>query len=305
MKGRRLTLLLAALLGAGLTLSSMAVLASGRSHDWSSFALNLGTELVGAVIVFVLLNQVIERRARYTEQQEAERQRAQAEREAQERRIKGEKTRLVVEMGSNVRDRAVAAAEKLSQRQWLYDGTLGDAYLACANLRDADLAGARLQGADLHRAELAGACLEAARLAQADLSFANLKEVELGNANLTRADLSFAELAGASLENANLARSNLSFSKLVGAHLENVNLTRSNLSHVDLTGANLQGARLQGADLRFAHLREAQFDETTELPDGTEWTQFSDLSRFTYPKSPRFWRSDDPASPAYRGKDDG
>jgi len=292
MKGRWwAVLVLAALLGAGLLFASMA---SERSNDWRGLALNLGTELVGAVLAVVLLNQVIEYRTRYTEHQEAEKQ-----------RIEGEKTTLVTEMGSNVQDVAVAAAEKLSQREWLYDGTLCDAYLACANLRDADLARARLQGANLHRAELAGACLDVATLAQADLTFANLEGVKMGNANLTRSDLSHAELAGARLQHSNLARSDLTFSKLVGAHLENANLTRANLSHADLTGANLRGARLQGADLKFAHLQDAELDETTELPDGTGWTQFSDLYRFTYPKHRKYWRSDDPASPAYLGNDGG
>jgi hypothetical protein len=301
MNSRRLAfLVLAALLGTGLALS---LAASERSDDWRSFTLRLETELMGAMVLYVLLDPAIGRMVRSEEQREAERQRMEAEREAEKRRIAREKARLVEEMGSNVRDVAVAAAEKLSQRQWLYDGTLCDAYLACASLRDADLARARLQRADLHRAELAGGHLYRASLREADLSFANLEGAEIRNANLARSDLSFAKLAGASLESANVTRSDLSFSSLAGASLENASLTRSNLSHADLTGTNLQGANLRGADLKFAHLREAQFDEATELPDGTGWTQHSDLSRFTYPKHPDFWRSDDPVSPAYRGKD--
>jgi uncharacterized protein YjbI with pentapeptide repeats len=296
MKGRRLAcLVFAALLGAGVVLS---VMASVRSSNWWDLALNLGAELVGAVVVYVLLSQVIERTAGYTERREAER-------EAEARRIKGEKTRLVQEMASDDQDVAAAAVKELRTREWLYDGTLCDAYLACANLGDADLAKARLERADLHRAELAGACLNVATLAQADLSFANLERAEMGTANLTRSDLSHAELAGASLQNANLAKSDLSFTNLIATNLEDANLTRSNLSHADLTGVNLRGARLQGADLKFAHLVEAQLDETTELPDGTQWTEFSDLSRFTYPKHAKYWRSDDPASPAYRGNGGG
>jgi hypothetical protein len=290
MNGRRLAfLVLAALFGTGLVLS---LTAPERPDDWRSFLLSLGTELMGAIVIYVLLDRAIGRMVRSEEQREAEM-----------RRIAGEKARLVEEMGSSVRDVAVAAAEKLSQKQWLYDGTLSDAYLACASLRDADLTRASLQRADLHRAELAGAHLYRASLRQADLSFANLERAQIRNANLSRSDLSFAKLAGASLESANVTRSDLAFSGMAGANLENASLTRSNLSHADLTGTNLQGANLQGADLKFAQLTEVQFDEATELPDGTVWTEHSDLSRFTYSKHPNFWRSDDPESPAYRGRE--
>jgi hypothetical protein len=290
MNSRRLAFVaLAALFGIGLALS---LTQPERSDDWRSFALNLGTELMGAVVIYLLLDQAIGRMVRSEERREAEK-----------RRIAGEKARLVEDMGSSVRDVAVAAAGELNQKGWLHDGTLCDAYLACASLRDADLARARLQRADLHRAELAGAHLYRASLREADLSFANLEGAQIEHANLARSDLSFAKLAGASMERANVTRSDLSFSSLAEASLESASLTRSNLSHADLTGSNLQGANLRGADLKFAHLSEVQFDEATELPDGSGWAQHSDLSRFTYPKHPDFWRSDDPESPAYRGKE--
>jgi len=34
----------------------------------------------------------------------------------------------------------------------------------------------------------------------------------------------------------------------------------------------------------------AQFDEDTILPDGTHWTPETDMTRFTNPKNPDFWR---------------
>jgi hypothetical protein len=51
-------------------------------------------------------------------------------------------------------------------------------------------------------------------------------------------------------------------------------------------------------------LRDTQFDEETRLPDDTKWTPDADMSRFTDPKHPEFWRSDFLFSPAYRGADD-
>ena len=74
-----------------------------------------------------------------------------------------------------------------------------------------------------------------------------------------------------------------------------------NLQEADLRGANLQEANLWGANLQGADLGGATFDENTMLPDGTKWTPGTDMGRFTDREHPDFWRSDDPASPAYRG----
>jgi hypothetical protein len=64
-----------------------------------------------------------------------------------------------------------------------------------------------------------------------------------------------------------------------------------NMPRIGLSGANLQGADLTGA----------KFDENTTLPDGTKWTPDTDMTRFTDPEHPEFWRSDIKWSPAYRG----
>ena len=68
--------------------------------------------------------------------------------------------------------------------------------------------------------------------------------------------------------------------------------------------ADLASADLFGADLMYANLTGADFAEDTRLPDGTHWTPDTDITRFTDPDHPRFWRSDDPESPAYGGGDE-
>lgn len=70
----------------------------------------------------------------------------------------------------------------------------------------------------------------------------------------------------------------------------------------NLQGANLSGANLQDADLINAKLEkvvwteEDYFDEetyyTASLPDGYEWTKYTDTKRFTDMKHPEFWKSD-------------
>lgn len=85
-------------------------------------------------------------------------------------------------------------------------------------------------------------------------------------------------------------------------------LKGANLSFAKLQGANLNFTDLQGVDLSFANLQGAKdyptFDEETTLPDETKWTPGTDMTRFTDPEHPNFWRSVNPFSPASAYKDD-
>jgi uncharacterized protein YjbI with pentapeptide repeats len=115
-------------------------------------------------------------------------------------------------------------------------------------------------------------------------------------ANLSCATLYFTTMQGALLVQANLRDTILWNANLQGAHLIAADLQRA-----DLTDAMLQGAHFRYANLKQAIVDPAQFDETTILPDGTNWSPNISLKRFTDPNHPDFWRSDDPISPAYRG----
>jgi hypothetical protein len=86
------------------------------------------------------------------------------------------------------------------------------------------------------------------------------------------------------------------------AHLEETKLWEADLQDADFFGARLQRADLWAANLQGVNFEYAEFDEATNLPDGSHWTPDTDMSRFTDPTHPDFWRSDDPHSPAYRGK---
>jgi hypothetical protein len=221
---RLMIVILVVLFAVGLTLS---LVAAWRSGDWWGFALNLGTELVGAVVTYLLFDQFIEQRER----------------------TETEKARLIGEMGSGVNGVAVAAAEKLWQRGWLGDGSLQGANLGAANLREA----------------------------------------ELWNANLREIDFAYADLQGA---------------KLIQVDLQGTNLGRANLQGVNLIEADLRRADLSWANLEVADLGRVKFDRNTTLPDGTRRMPKIYFRRFTNRDDPDFWRSDNPASPAYRGSDD-
>lgn len=187
------------------------------------------------------------------------------------------KARLIRELGS--KDNAITelAVKELRDRGWHNDGSLRGENLVSANLR-----GCNLAEFDLREAKLVDANLEYARLGNT-----NLSECELGAANLKHAILLYADLRGA---------------HLTGADLQNVNLFSANLKEAWFDSAKLQGAKLNKANLESANfLVAAQYDDKTVMPDNTLY-DLRQLNRFTDPAHPHFWRSDDPRSPAYRGK---
>jgi hypothetical protein len=137
--------------------TGLALLGMHITEDWGGLWLNLGTELGGAALIYLLFERLI------------------GQRERQETR----KADLIVQLCSNVEDRATAALEQLRRQGWLYDGSLQEANLSNADLRSQDLT-----GADLRNSKLRGACLQ---------------EAILLNAKLQGADLTGADLVGAVL----------------------------------------------------------------------------------------------------------
>lgn len=135
-----------------------ALPAAALSGDWWGLLLNLGTELAGGAVTFVLLEQVLGTSRR--------------------------KQDLIAQMGSRVNDVALHAVEELRRHGWLEDGSLRG-----ANLFEANLSGASLDYADLSRA-----FLEKANLSQAYLFGANLEGASLWYANLDGANLTGARL---------------------------------------------------------------------------------------------------------------
>lgn len=77
---------------------------------------------------------------------------------------------------------------------------------------------------------------------------------------------------------------------LLGANLRGANLQESNLEGVDLGGANLEGANLRDARLDAVNLEGADL-RGAYLPDGTNWTEDTDVTRFTNPDHPDFWEN--------------
>jgi hypothetical protein len=143
------------------------------SQKCSGLLQSLGTEIVGGLFLFIILDRLIGRREL--------------------------KANLIARMRSDERSVAVTAADELRRHGWLGDGSLQRSVLTKANLEgawlvEADLSGAVLIGANLVEASLHGADLSEVWLPQAKLIRADLCEVNLSGARLDEVDLTSAEV---------------------------------------------------------------------------------------------------------------
>jgi len=216
--------------------------------------LNLGTELAGAAVTFVLIDLFLGTRER--------------------------KASLMAKVGSNVRGVAVAAADEMRREGWLSDGSLKGQRLDGANLEGAWLRAASLEWANLSEAVLTGASLEGASLRgavmkRATLDGATLTAATLEGCSLEWATLRGAVLTGANLQGAGLTRADLEGAVLTGANLEGAWLRTANLARCDLRDATLRGASLRGANLEGASVPADALDRTkilagATLPNGRE-----------------------------------
>lgn len=164
---------------------------------------------------------------------------------------------------------------------------------------------------------------QASVLRRANMRGAKPRNVDLGKANLDGANLSESDFCDSSFMEANLDNTDFFWARLTNAVFQSASLRNANLQAANLKDACLICADLEGADLMDAKLESAQlytratfsvkgtredgsvvFEDEGQLilPDGTKATPTTDISRFTDKRHPKFWRSSDPGSPAYKGK---
>lgn len=179
---------------------------------------------------------------------------------------KSEKTRLIIQLGSQSNSITLAASEELLVRGWLRDGTL----------RNHGFIGANLQGLFLKGADFEGSYL----------NWANMKGVTLFGANLKDTHFFAADLCGALLGQADL---------------NNADLMGVDLREADFYNSRLTGTSFFQADLRGASFAFAIFDENTVLPNGTKLDMNQNIQEqldvFINPDHPDFIPSFDKNDP--------
>jgi hypothetical protein len=219
------------LLISGLLAASIGL---ARSGDWTGFALNLGTELIGAVLTFVLLELILGR---------------QEKREEQVQEEADHRARLIRQMRSKNNGIALQAVEDLRGKGWLAGETLREADLYRANLEGANLATINLERAILREAILQGAYMRGANLEGANLCDANCVAAVMRDARMRGADLSRANVERADLRDAELEEAELEAANLAGADLRGVDFGHANLRNANLAHAGFSRTILEGADL--------------------------------------------------------
>jgi hypothetical protein len=180
----------------------------GGIDSWSDLLMGLGTDLLGAVVTYLLID-----------------------------RLLGEKDRvesLIVQMGSTVNDVALAAAHELVRRGHATDGSLEG-----VNLRGANLAGLKLAAARLTKARL-----DWADLRDSEVIVSNLRGVSLIQANLSGARFGGTSFGGAYMCGADLCNADLQSANLIGADLRGANLKGAKLWFAEVAGADFDEAIL-------------------------------------------------------------
>jgi uncharacterized protein YjbI with pentapeptide repeats len=212
------------------------------------------------------------------------------------------KRSLIARMGSANNAVADAAVRELDTNGWLVDGSLIGEAFGNANLQNSRLSRANLRAASFSEANLSdtiftGANLVSIRIMSSDLQRANfdhaiMERAEIKSSDLRQAFLNNSDLTEADLDSSDMRYSILRDANMRGANLHRVDLRYANLEAVDFTEANLWGVQFSPHHI--------MINENTILPDGNHWTNITDLSRFTSPAHPYFWRSTNPASPAFQ-----
>jgi uncharacterized protein YjbI with pentapeptide repeats len=123
------------------------------TKDIGGFILNIGAEIGGALVTFLLIDMILAGQA--------------------------ELTRLIARLGSKDNPTAKQAVNEMRRLGMLMDGSLKGAYLKGADLRGSNLRGAVLEEVDLRDADLQNATLIEANMQNSVLENANLEKALL------------------------------------------------------------------------------------------------------------------------------
>jgi len=233
---------------------------------WSGLWQNFSTEVMGAIMTFVLFEIVVGGQQRRQEKKEAEINQYERDQLQAENQHKRDQLQAISELQrANTPEERQPILDRMKSMD-LFRG----AYLKNANLEGANLNGADLRDADLERSNLVGANLSSAYLKDANLMHANLR-----NANLVTANLNGVIATAAHLEEADMLGV-----ELVGAFLDSAYLEGTRFADANLIGAEMARARLLNTQWKRII---GSTDFPSILPDGTKWTEDTDMTRFTDP----------------------
>lgn len=235
---------LALLLAIAMATSILSLLDNpdGWTAEWrSEWLQNFSTEMLGAIITFLLFELILGTRQEYE--------------------------KLVAELGSTIAETTNRAAEQLRRKGWLTNGNLDGISLRDADLRNINFTKARLRSVDFRNAYLMNATMT-----HGDFLQSNLHGAILHNAGMVGANFDGSILKSADMKNSSLRQASLQNADLTQSNLYRVRLIETNLSGTSLNGANLKSAEIRDV---ICNSQTILPDGTTWVPT-TDWTRFTD-----------------------------
>ncbi|MDX2137149.1 MAG: pentapeptide repeat-containing protein [Chloroflexota bacterium] len=190
-----------------ITLSYNAAIVSEQDDKgmlwWSGALLNLGSGFVGAIVTFILFDQII--------------------------RVREEVRTLIVKMRGKDIDEARFAIEYAREKDWFKLGyfreeRFDNAILSEIDLEESNFVGASFIAVKMNYSNFGYSQLMNTVWQYSELKYSTFSNTNLVNANFRGSDLSFADLTFADLRNADLSFVNLSGANLLGANLNNATL---------------------------------------------------------------------------------
>lgn len=228
--------------------------------EWLSNAfLNFSTELMGAIVAFILFDLILGKRQ-------------ERENEALNREQK--KLTYLAQMQSEDNSLALIGARLLKSIGCFEDGSLKGVNLEFANLFDSSLNSINLQKATLCNANFSSSFMLKANLKDTDSGYANFSRANLWNADLSTGHFYYVDFS-------------------------NTRFWRANLIGANLKGANLENATFKAGPKYEEEVKMDETTILPDGSKYQPQLGIEQLKRFTDRSHPKFWRSDDEKSPAY------
>ena len=257
-------------------------------NDWLvSFFQNLGTDFFGALITYLLLENIIggwkeklqEERSKTTQNEELEKKRFEQQIIAcQELKYASnpvESQKIIDKMISLVLFKRINLSELSFNNLILSNADFTESKLVEITFINSRLNNCIFSFAYLSRVNFTSATLSKINANKAILVDANFTECIMPKSKFTRCTIQNGIFVSAKINDGIFDGTDLSYSNFSNANLENVSFAKTNLK-----GADFKGARLYGANLRGANLSEVLLDKYTTLPDGKQWTINVDLTLY-------------------------
>lgn len=197
-------------------ISGLASFFLNRLQWVSSWLLNISSELIGAVITYILFELII---GRAEKKNEEERRKIEAQLQLRTKLLK---------------------AESFEEKQLILDEINALGVMRGANLMYSDLNGLYMSGLDMQGVDFSWSDLSGANLSNANLEGANLTNTNLRGAILMEANFRSAILVGADLQNATIVGANFDYAILRQTKFQFSNLEKASFlgSVVDEAIAN-------------------------------------------------------------------